>query len=133
MNISKTKNYDRFDLHEINRPVKNTKKLELSMIEHGFIDAHPLHVITNGNGKLKIKDGHHRFMVARKLGIPVKYVVCDDAAGIHQLVETTNKWSLRDYLSSYEQDRAPPTALHFHTSFLQIHQTLHRQTDLLCH
>jgi hypothetical protein len=50
---------------------------------------------------LKIKGGHHRFEVARKLGIPVLYVICDDNATIHELEKATTRWSFDDYLESY--------------------------------
>lgn len=99
--IQETRNYDRFELLEFNRDIHDTRQLEASMREHGFLDAYPLHVVKNGAGKLKIKGGHHRFVVARKLNIPVKYVICDDNVSIHQLEKTTTRWTLKDYLASW--------------------------------
>ena len=101
MKLNETTNYDLFDLHEFNRDVKKLKFLEQSMKLHGYIAAYPLHVQKSGGGKLKIKGGHHRFIIARKLGIPVYYVICDDDATIHQLEKATNTWSLMDYLASW--------------------------------
>jgi hypothetical protein len=100
--IHESKNYDQFELLPFNRSVKKTAKLEQSMREEGFITAYPLHCVKNGNGKLKIKSGHHRFYVARKLGIPAKYVVCDDNASIYKLEGATVPWSLMDYCTSHE-------------------------------
>ena len=34
------------------------------------------------SGKAKIKAGHHRFTVARRIGIPVKYVICDELSEV---------------------------------------------------
>jgi hypothetical protein len=101
MKIENTKNYDRFDLLDFNRDVKKISVLEKSMRYHGWIDAYPMHVVPNGGTKLKIKAGHHRFTVARKLGIPVKYVICNDNISIHELEKATNVWKLDDYLISY--------------------------------
>lgn len=99
--IIESKNYAIFELHEFNRDVKKTKYLEESMKTHGWISAYPMHVIRNGKNKLKIKAGHHRFVTAKKLNIPVKYVVCDDDISIHELEKSTTNWSKYDYLISH--------------------------------
>lgn len=105
--ITATKKYSMFELHEFNRDVKKIKWLMALMKEHGWIDAYPLHVVRNGNGKLLIKNGHHRFEVARRLGIAVKYVVCDDTATIAELERGTNPWTLNDYFDSYCRQGKP--------------------------
>ena len=101
--IKSTVNYDIFELHEFNREVVKTKNLEESMKQHGWISAYPMHVIKTGGGKLKIKAGHHRYATAKKLGIPVKYVICkeDHEITIQELEGATTPWSQRDYLDSY--------------------------------
>jgi hypothetical protein len=99
--VLESKKYEMFEMISFNRDVEKTKALEESMRIHGFIPAYPLHVIKNGGEKYLIKAGHHRFYVAQKIGIPVKYVVCDDNATIHELERATNKWNLQDYLESY--------------------------------
>lgn len=96
-----TTDYNKFELLPFNRNVRKTKRLMESMQKHGFINAYPLHVVMNGNGKLKIKAGHHRFEVARMLGLPVKYIECNDTATIYELERATNRWSLEDYLTSH--------------------------------
>lgn len=102
MSISTTTNYEMFQLLDFNRDVTKTRKLELSMKKHGYINAYPLHVVKE-NGKLKIKGGHHRFSVAVKLGLPVAYVVCSDNASIHELEAATVKWDMDDYLTSFSR------------------------------
>ena len=100
--ITTTKKYDLFELHEFNRDVTRVEKLELSMSKYGWLDPYPMHVVRNGGKKLIIKDGHHRFEVAKKLSLPVKYVICNDnRISIHELQKTTNTWNLKDYLVSY--------------------------------
>jgi alpha-glucosidase (family GH31 glycosyl hydrolase) len=99
--IMQSKDYSMFDLCDFNRNVENTRFLEESMRRHGWIDAYPMHVVQNGNRKFKIKAGHHRFVVAQKLGIPVKFVLAQDSATIHELERSTRTWTVRDYLDSY--------------------------------
>jgi hypothetical protein len=96
--------YDKFEFLIFNRDVKKTKYLEESMKVHGFIPAYPLHCVKTINNKLKIKAGHHRFYVARKLKLPVWYVVSEDDASIFELEVATNKWSIADYLAAHARE-----------------------------
>ncbi len=99
--LTATKNYGLFDLLDFNRNVEKTKKLKVSMQNHGYLPAYPLHCVRTDNGKLRVKAGHHRLTVARELGIAVYYVVCDDTASIHELEASTNPWKLHHYLTSF--------------------------------
>lgn len=99
--ILESNNYSLFEMCHLNRKVEKIKLLEASMRKHGFIAAYPLHVVKGADGKLHVKAGHHRLEVAKKLGITVKYVVCNDIATIHELECATKPWSLKDYLDSY--------------------------------
>jgi len=100
--IKETMKYDMFELMQFNRDTAKTEKLEQSMFKHGWIDAYPMHVILDKRtGLFLIKAGHHRFMAARKISIPVKYVVCCDISDIHELEGATTGWSINDYLVSY--------------------------------
>lgn len=106
-----TNNYGKFELLKFNRDVERTARLEESMKRYGYIAAYPLHVTTAKNGKFTIKAGHHRFYAARKLGIPVYYVVCDDQASIFELEESSNRWSVNDYLSAHAREGKNPDYL----------------------
>lgn len=101
LKITETSNYGLFELLQYNRDVKKIKGLTDSMSRYGWISAYPMNVHRNGNGKLTIKDGHHRFEVASRLGLPIKYIICDDNSSIYELDKATNKWTLGDYLESY--------------------------------
>jgi len=98
--IQQSKNYDKFILNEFNRDVKDTSALEKSMQKHGWIDAYPMHV-TDGGGFYIIIGGHNRFEAAKKIGIPAKFVVCEDSATIPELEDPTKQWSMTDYLTSH--------------------------------
>lgn len=99
--LSATRNYDLFELCPFNRDVSKIKSLKESMKKHGFIPAYPLHCIRNGNGKMLIKAGHHRFEVAMMLGLAVFYVVSDDVATIDELERATVPWNLTNYVTSF--------------------------------
>lgn len=99
--VLESNNYRMFELWEVNRDVNKIKKLTQSMKTYGWIDSKPMSVIQVGNGKYKIRDGHHRFYIAESLGIPVKYVVDTDSATPYELDDSTNKWSMLDCLTSY--------------------------------
>lgn len=100
--IHETTEYSKFELCVFNRNVRCFDNLEKSMLKHGWISAYPMHVIKGDDGKLKIQAGHHRFTVAKKLGIPAKYVVVDDCdITIHELEKSTVNWSIEDYLTSF--------------------------------
>jgi len=97
-----TKNYSLFELCEFNRDLHNLSTLKESMKQHGYIPAYPLHVVRNGNGKLKIKAGHHRFEAAKALGIGVYYVICEDTASVFQLEESgPGEWNFGDFFGGH--------------------------------
>jgi len=103
LQIYETNDYDRFEPHPYNRDVKNTKKLEDLMIKAGgFLDSFPIstHYYKKSNS-YRIMDGHRRLHAAKKLGIPVKYVV--EKVIIQNVAELQNGieiWKLPDFLNS---------------------------------
>jgi hypothetical protein len=99
--ILETNNYSLFVLSPFNRDVKKTRWLRESLLEYGYLDAYPLDVRRIPNGKLEIRDGHHRFTVAQGLGIPVKYVESKDGATIQDLVKTIVPWNVWDTLTGH--------------------------------
>jgi hypothetical protein len=99
--LQSTKDYSKFVLCDFNRNVEKKKFLRESMEKHGYIPAYPMHCIVGDKGLLQIKAGHHRFEVARELGIAVYYVISNDMATIHELEKSTTRWTYRDYLESF--------------------------------
>lgn len=99
--IRETNCYDRFKKFEINRTVRKTKNLEESMKKYGFSSAYPL-VCTQDDEFLVIRAGHHRFETAKKLNIPVKYIVVieTEIPNIYEAEKSTNTWNLQDHLAS---------------------------------
>lgn len=101
--ILESDDYDRFEMLKFNRNVEKIKNLTESMEMHGYLSAHPIHCVPSGNGKMKIKAGHHRFTVAQLLHIPIKFVISNDKATIYELEASTNPWSLKDYVTSHSR------------------------------
>jgi len=96
-----TKNYDIFEMHETNRPVKEKHVLLDSMRKYGFMPSGAIHCYRNGNGKLKIIRGHHRFHYAQRLKLPVYYIVDDTQPDIFGLEgDSSQTWNSMDFVSA---------------------------------
>ncbi len=107
--VLESKDYGKFQVSQFNRNIRaSTRSLEDSMKKHGFIAAYPIHCRSGAGGKLIIKAGHHRFEVARKLGIPVFYIVVNDSATITDLEQASRPWSVKDYVDSYVRAVSAP-------------------------
>lgn len=106
--LQHTTNYELFEVSPFNRDLHSTNVLLISMKKHGFIPAYPIHCIRSESGKLVIKAGHHRFETARKLGIGVYYIVCDDGSSIAELEKATSKWTIQDFLISHVRAGSAP-------------------------
>lgn len=94
-----TKDYEDFSFYERNRIVKDKgseSKIEASLVAHGWMKSHPMIV----DGQLRIKDGQHRFLIAKKLGleIPVLIVENFDDASMLAINNASKKWNSEDYL-----------------------------------
>ena len=97
--VMQSKDYGMFRVSEFQRDIRKTKALEDSMRKHGWIDSKPMDVMRNGGRQFIIRDGHHRFEVARRLGIPVKFVVDDSKITMAEIEETTESWKLVDFMT----------------------------------
>ena len=97
--IHMTKDYSIFTSHEYQRRI-DTRLIVKSMKNNGYIEAYPIYTIKNGSG-LKVIDGHHRLEGAKKLGLPVHYIVCEKEAQMKDIDGGIRKWTLLDYLTHY--------------------------------
>jgi len=97
--LSFTKDLSIFEMHELNRDISDHPALEESMRLHGFMPSSPMHCVRNGRGKLKIIRGHHRFKIAKTLGIGVWYVVDQSVTDIFELEgDSASRWTLSDFV-----------------------------------
>ncbi len=98
-----TRNYDLFEMNELNRPLHEDKDLLESMTQFGFMPSKAIHCASGENGKLRIIEGHHRLYYAKRLGLPVYYIVDNSVTDIYLLEKSTELWSLDDYVYSRAQ------------------------------
>jgi hypothetical protein len=109
--ILETKDYTKFESDESNRSTKKLaiRKLVSSMTKYGWLAAYPMHVAPK-NGRLNIIDGQHRFSAAKRLGIPVLYVVCEEIEGFHvsEVNVAQSAWTIRDFVTSYANQGKTP-------------------------
>jgi len=96
-----TDQYELFDIWEFNRDVKKKRQITESMKAHGFDEGCPLNCRPNGNGKYKIVQGHHRFEVAKSLGIPVVAVISKSTTPVFSLELGNHVWNTNDYVTGH--------------------------------
>jgi len=94
--LMRTNRYELFEENLLNREISRTKLLEKSMREHGFDPGFPLRCVKQ-DGNLVITHGHHRFHVARKLGIWVWYIVSNVNVELFESEASTYSWSVKDF------------------------------------
>lgn len=100
--LESTKNYELFDLHELNRNLHDSSALRESMRKYGFRSSSPIHVTRNGQGKLKVKRGHNRLAVAMELKLPVWFIVDNDPMSIYDWEgDSRHLWNSEDFATSY--------------------------------
>lgn len=99
--IEVTKDYSRFVLSDFNRDVTTVKELTASMKKHGCLSRFPIWVELNAEGKLVIRDGHHRFEVACALGLPIYYIVCEPGVRPAEAAMAMKSWTQADYLQAH--------------------------------
>lgn len=101
--LRKTCNYDLFEMNDLNRKIIAKPLLLASMQQFGFMKSSPLQVVESENGKLQIIRGHHRFHYAKRLNLPVWYVIDDSNTDIHFLErDSRQSWSAQDFADSHE-------------------------------
>jgi hypothetical protein len=96
-----TKDYGIFEMHPMNRDLHEKPVLLASMKAHGFMASSPIQCVRNGGGKLKVIRGHHRLDYAKRLGLPVWYVIDSSNTDIYDLEgDASSRWGLKDFLDS---------------------------------
>lgn len=98
-----TRDYQQFEGHEFNRPLHEDGRLLESMRKCGFMPSSPIQCVRNGNGKFKVVRGHHRLDAAKRLKLPVWFVVDDSKVDIFDLEGGKQAWTGADFLSARAQ------------------------------
>ncbi len=119
--IEKSVDYDRFDLHPMNRLVSDghggwvlRKDLVASMKRHGFKPDQAITCERQPGNRLKIIAGHNRYVTARALGLAVYYLAfpagtfAEEAPGDAE--RTAKPWTMRDYVRRFTHAGLPDYA-----------------------
>lgn len=94
-------NLDKFRIMPSNRPIdyKRVDRLAEDMANRNLLKLYPIVIDSMYN----IRDGQHRYMAARKLGLGIYYIVSDDAdiEDIAMANRNVSTWKPEDYLHHY--------------------------------
>jgi len=99
-----TLDHSKFEKNELNRPFQEKPSLLESMKKYGFMRSGAIQVIRSKDhpGKLVIIRGHHRFEYAKRLNIPVWYIIDETNSDIFSLEEDTSQtWNINDHVMSH--------------------------------
>lgn len=104
--VFSTEDFSIFGQHETNRNINpfTLKRIMESMRRYGFLRQWPIHCVMI-DGKMVVKDGHHRLEAARRLGIPVLYICADDGGiSLYELNRSAKQWTNADYANHYMRE-----------------------------
>lgn len=99
--LQQTKNYDLFKKHPSNRPLVEAiiQRLMTALSEKNDLKTHPLLI----NTSMQVFDGQHRLEAAKRLELPVFYVIDKHLvdADMVRLNANQSPWKLQDYHNYY--------------------------------
>jgi len=125
--MEKTTNYDRFKTVTANRELneRHLKTLMASIGENNLLHLNPIVV----NEKNEIIDGQHRLESARRLGVPIFFIIGNvNKSDISTLNRVQKKWTSMDYVNFYTIEKRP--GFHLLSKFLFEHPNLGLSTVL---
>ncbi|MBU2685879.1 MAG: ParB N-terminal domain-containing protein [Gammaproteobacteria bacterium] len=99
-----TNDYDMFEPFEFNRDVRKTRQICESMKTFGFDEGSVINCRAKANGKLQIIQGHHRFEVAKGLGVPVAAVIAESEVPVWALERGTHPWNVTDFCTGFARE-----------------------------
>lgn len=95
--------YDDFTFKAENRSIdeKNVEKIAANMKERGWVGV-PIEV-SEQKGKLVIENGQHRFTAAKRLNIPVRFMLVPPRKAYQEAEQNSlvKKWKMSDYVETY--------------------------------
>lgn len=102
-----TKNYDLFKKHPSNTPINETivRKLMDSLTQRNMLSLKPILV----NEKMQVLDGQHRLEAAKRLDMPIYYIVEKTAQDMDMILLNANQrtWKLADYHNFFLTQGSP--------------------------
>jgi hypothetical protein len=100
--IKETSKYDMFQTVKGNRAVMpaHVKNLMEAISQTNLLAYNPIII----NSELEVIDGQHRLEAAKRLGVPIYYVVTEEKVGateVHLLNSRNRSWTSQDFLETY--------------------------------
>lgn len=99
--IHETKEYDKFQRDETNRPIDyaHLQRMKKSIKRKNFLPEHPITV----DADMNLLDGQHRLQAAKELGLPIYYIISATMTkeDVPILADARKQWRLQDRLHTY--------------------------------
>jgi len=115
MQISKTENYELFVVLGKNRKIKEShvENLASAIKKNNFLNLYPIivmNITVEGENKLAILDGQHRYQAAKKLKYQIHYLISESMTmkNVPKVNSVNEKWFLSDYLNYYAEEGKLP-------------------------
>lgn len=127
-----TKDYDAFTMYDRNREIDNNhceKRIQQSLLVNGWLKTNPMLV----DKQKRIRDGQHRFLIAKRLGLPIPVLVVDefDDEKMFLLNNASKKWTNKDYLHYHVQKGDKNAKIIY--NLMQEYKLTTRTMARLCH
>lgn len=100
--INQTTNYEKFNLLDANRKIKEAKVLKLLKSISNGLNLLPYSPILVDNDMF-ILDGQHRFEASKRSNNPVYYIIVPKMyiEDIAEMNNNSDKWTIMDFITSY--------------------------------
>lgn len=108
IHVYETRDYSRFSFLNGNRTINDRKVNKIITEIQGGNDMlcyYPIQV-KDGDGRLEILDGQHRFYISKKLKRPVFYILVQEAKSMPDIAKinsNVDKWKSDDFINCYVQ------------------------------
>lgn len=105
--IYSSSQYDDFVFKKENRTIDESfvNKLMKSFEKYGWIGS-PIEISETADGKKQIEEGQHRFLAAKKLNIPIRFIVVPERNAYVQaeINDLNNKWKPMKFIEMYARN-----------------------------
>ena len=126
LKILKTSDLQQFTIHPSARPIRSLNRLILSIKHKNLLHCFPIIVDRN----MTVFDGQHRLAAAKKLGLPIYYIVSQSVNMwmVAQAGGISKNWSMQDHLH-YHIEMGSPEYIKIQ-NFIKRHSFIQLRTIL---
>ena len=99
--------YNDFVFKKENRAIDEAfvEKLKMSFEKYGWVGS-PIEISETPDGKFQIEEGQHRFLAAKELSLPIKFICVPPRTAYMQaeINDLTNKWKIMKFVEMYAKN-----------------------------